>query len=254
MTKKFKYGIFAALIATLMCGLVLGQTFNFYFDQTKYEPEQYVWDEPWTVEVAIDFIDVALTVTGPGYQDTLHDYVLDFTNVAPTPEQYILNSFDYAVKWIVDVEEEILVQGTFSDILFVGESVQYSGTFIPLLAGSGDITMDVGNIVWIEAETINWSYEIIDTVPLQPDYLTVESFAIVGATETYLEDGQVEIEFSTPGPGSYVTFDLTLPEVGTVNFDFQMTTGDHDLFTYSFGALTTGGDLTATLTLITQHS
>lgn len=250
--KHKKIAIVGLMVLTCFAGLGLAQTFNFVFNETMYLPNEYLWQESWDVSLMIDYIKCILTVTGPAYQNSPHDYVLTFENTATDPNNYILMSFDYATRWVVGEEEETLISGTHSDVLLIGGApVEYTGIFTPTLAGLGNIAMDVTNIVWIQSETITWTTEI-DLGEVVS--VAVDSFVITGASRTYTETGQVQITFSTTAPGSYVEFDLTLPETGTTNFDFQTMTETNNLFTYDFDPLTLGGDLTCTVTLIRQHS
>lgn len=253
--QRRKIGIIAALIVSLLIGTVFGSTFYLTFIQTPYDPNLYAWTEPWEVFLSIDYISAYLTITGSAFQFDDHSYELSFENVAEDPLMYLLDAFDYEVVWTVGLDEETLISGSFADMLLVGETVLYEGIFSPTISGIGDLRMNINNIVWTESEAIYWSYTTIDLNDVIPNYIILDSFTISGASTTYFETGQVQIVFSSPSAvPTYVTFDLTLPEIGTVNFDFHLETGTNDMFTYDFGPLTIGGDLTCTLTVITQHN
>jgi len=244
MKHKLKLGLIAlALVASIT--LASAASFYFIFHQTTYFPNEYLWEEPWDIAVTVDYIEAILTITGPAYQNVPHAYILTFENVATDLDNYILMSFDYATKWIVEAEEETLISGSYSGVLLVGdEPIEYTGSLTPTIAGSGDVAMEVSNIVWQQSESITWNTVINNTLP---EYVTVESFTIEGNTKTYLEIGTAVATFSGNG---YVEFDLILPEVGTLHFDALIS----EEFRYDFGPLTVGGELTATLTVTHQYN
>jgi len=244
MKRKLKLAVVVLLAMCALVGYAAAQSLYFYFTQTKYEPSQYHWEAPWTVQEVVDYIEATLNVTGSGVQNQPHDYTLVFKNIAPDVEAYILMSFDYAVNWTVGDQSETLVSRSYSGALLVGENVTYSGVFTPTIYGNGNIELTVENIVWAEAEPITWN-AVVDNP--YPDFVTVADFHIEGASKTYLETGVAVATFSGVG---YVDFNLTLPEVGTIFVDEWPIDQE---YRYEFGPLTTGGDLTATLTVLGQH-
>lgn len=239
---KHKKLITALGLVILICFASFGfaQTFNLIFNVEKYEPKKYSWQEPWTVQQVVDFIQSTLIVNGSGYEGEVHDYVLTLKNVAPDVQLYILSSMNYGVFWQVGAVNETIVSGSYSGILKVGENITYTGTFEPSIYGEGNIVMNINNIVWIEAQPITWTANVVNTFP---EYVTVTSFTIEGAGYTYIEAGTAVAIFS--GPSMYVYFDVTIPEHGTQSFRRLVS----EEFRLDFSALTSGGAKTTTLTV-----
>lgn len=241
-------------LAILVCfaGLGLAQTFNFIFNQTSFEPDNYIWSESWTVTELVDFVEVTLEVTGSGYQSQTHDYDLTIKNVASELD-YILLSCDYEAKFIVGVDEEVLVSGSHVDpILYVGESVTYSGSFAPSLFGSGDIQMSITNALWGRDEAITWSTDIENPYTSK---LTITGFAISGASKTYEQGSADWTMTATDVSATIVSFELRIVETDEIvhtETDYVLVKDVPEVFQYLF-ELTEGGSLTMKLTITDAH-
>lgn len=240
MRTKLKIVSIVLLAALLTVSIVAANTFYFIWIETPFEPNVYNWNEPWQVKEMVDFVEATLTLTGCSYQGQSHDVELIITNVANSPNFYLM-SFSYLATWYVDAEhQETIIAGSYTDDpLAIDSFVTYLDTWIPTLIGDGEIQLDIIDIAWARSETITWT-TVINNQNL--GYCEISSFVIEGATKTFLETGTAVIYFTATGP---LNFDLTIPEIGTQHFE-GITESP---FTYEFGPLTIGGDLTATLTI-----
>lgn len=252
MKHKSKLGLIAlALVAAIT--LASAASFYFIFNQTSFEPDQYTWEEPWTVSELVDFVEATFDVTGSGYAGQTHNYDLTFKNVATEPN-FILLSCDYEAKFIVGVDEEVLVSGSHSSpILYLNEEVLYQGTLAPSLFGVGNVQMAISNILWGVDEAITWTTNEVNSYDGK---LAISAFTVTGASKTY-ETGQVDFTLTaTDLSGTIVSFTVEVVELSQVihtETDYTLVKDVPEAFSYSFQC-ENGGSLTMQLTITDAHS
>lgn len=241
-TKK-KFAIGAILVAIVFTVGALAQSFFFIFNLTAYFPTQYDWQEPWEIKERVDFVEATLNITGPGYEGESHNVELTLKNVA-TESNYVITDMDYAANWTVGTDSEVIIEGSYSGALLVGENVTYSGSFTPTLVGAGNVEMFVSNIVWVESDPITWT---TDTVITGTTGLSIESFEITGATMSKIESGVVSFRINAPMVDiakydykvEVVELNLTIAE-GSVS----SITVDYIDYSFTFDPLEAGGAYT----------
>ena len=241
--KKLKTGIIA-LAALIVVAAVAAQGFNFIWNETPFNPTNYSWQEPWEVKEMVDFLEGTLTITGCAYQGQVHDVNLDITNVATVSNYYALSFAYTALWWVGETNQEVIIQGAYSGVLGIGESMIDTTTWQPSIIGIGEVKLNIIDIIWVQSETITWTTQYETTyVPL-----TITNFAVTGATQTHIESGTVGFTLTLVGAAPSV-WDLTVTIVETS----QLIAEEHDVsfdtdvpqtFTYNFEPLTQGGSLT----------
>jgi hypothetical protein len=238
------------VVAVFMAG-ALAQSFFFIFNETPFSPNQYNWQEPWEVKEMIDFVDAQLTLTGCAYEGQSHDFELVLTNVA-TVSNYYLSAFDYSAKWYIDEShQESIIAGTYSgDLLGIGESVTYTGVWVPTLIGTGVIKMSVIDIEWEYPKPITWETDIVNNVPTK---VTVLNFVVTGASKTFVESGTVTFDIRNVAAGSEtISYAVKIVElnkiVGTATGQI-IPVGETRNYSHDFDALSVPGTYTMRITV-----
>jgi hypothetical protein len=248
--KKLILGI-ALVVAVFMAG-ALAQTFFFIFNETPFSPNQYNWQAPFEIKEMVDFVDAQLTLTGCGYEGQNHIVELVLTNVA-TVADYYLTAFTYSAKWYVDeANQENIIAGTYTgEPLASGESVTYTGEWIPTKIGVGVVKLNVIDIIWSQSEPITWTTEYIDNTD---KIIQIRNFVVTGASVSIAEPGTVSFELNNKG-GSQVTIQYTLEIVElskTIATVTGLTVPGGDTwypYSHGFDALMAGGAYTMRLTV-----
>lgn len=242
---KHKKAILAvALVAALIIGAT-ATTFYFHWIQTPYFPSEYSWQAPWEVKAKVDFVEATLTLTGSSYESDPHDVELVIKNVATEPN-YVVLSMDYQAVWTVGADSEVIIGGTYSGALIVGENVSYTSVFTPALIGIGNVEMSITNIAWVESQPIAWTTEIVS---LEPNEVT--DFIIIGATRTH-EAGTVTFTITqTTHPTIKIDYKVEIVGVTVIAdvLDTVFANGVPQTFTFDIDPLTVGGAQIMRLTL-----
>lgn len=252
MQKKLKIGLITALIAVLAVSAVAAQGFHLIWNEVPFEPNNYSWQEPWEVHEMVDFVDAQLTITGCSYEGQNHNIELVITNVANTPDYYLL-AFTYSAKWYVDeTNQENIITGTYSgDPLAVGDFVTYTDAWIPTVIGVGVVKLNIIDIVWAQSEPITWTTEVVNP---EPDTIEVSDFNVIGATKSYVESGTVSFTLMYNVAGSRARgYKVEIVELSVIigeQSDITLVGNVPQTFTIPFDVLTIGGDFTMRLTVI----
>lgn len=249
MQRKRKLSIIAALIAVLAVSAVAANTFHLIWIETPFEPNQYNWQEPWEVKEMTDFLDATLTIEGCGYQGQLHDIELVIENVATAPSACAL-TFSYTANWYIDSEhQEVIIQGAYDGILAVGESMIDTTTWQPSLIGVGVVQMDIIDIVWTEGYSITWTTEIVDntgeTIDITGFVVDCINSALTGTTSFNLrniEPGSMKVDYKV----EIVELGIVVAEEANIYMDPGFPAVP---YSFEFGPLPSGGDLTMRLTV-----
>lgn len=256
MRSKKKLILGAILLAAVFLAGALAQSFFLIFNETPFTPTNYSWEESWEVKEMIDFVDAQLTLTGCAYEGQSHDVELVLTNVA-TISNYYLVAFDYSAKWYVDeTHQENIIAGTYmGDPLAIGESVAYTGVWVPTVIGIGVVKLNVIDIVWGQPEAITWTK---DKSILGPKLSLVEftSYTITGVTVSLIEPGNVAFGIKNRDATNTIEYNY---KVEIVELSIIIATGSEILqaqkivdYNFDFDALPTGGALTMLVTITTK--
>lgn len=246
-----KTAILAAALVSALIISVAAASLDFIFNQTPYYPGEYSWTAPWEVKQKVEFVEATLTVTGSSYEGDSHNAELILKNVATEPD-YVITDMAYSASWNVGAESEVIIGGTFSGALLVGEIVTYTGVFTPIIVGIGNVEMSVINIVWVESEPITWTKDTTITHSKASD-LEILSFTITGATMSYTEPGTVA--FKIKNKSSYenisLRYKVEIVEAGITVAEASDTVNSMNEKSYSFNfdPVPIGGSLTMLITI-----
>ena len=233
MKTKTKVALGVILVAAVFTMGALAQTFFFIFNLTTYFPSGYDWQEPWEVKERVDFVEAMLSIAGPGYEGESHNVELTLKNVA-TESNYVITDMDYQANWTVGTDSEVIIEGSYSGALLVGENVTYSGSFTPTLVGAGNVEMFVSNIVWVESDPITWTTDTVITGYTGPS-VSIESFEITGATMSKIESGIVSFRIKAPHTAvARYTYNVTIVELDLTIAEGSVDSIAVDYIDYSF--------------------
>ncbi len=245
------------LVAVVFMAGALAQSFFLIFNETPFSPTNYSWEEPWEVKEMLDFVDAQLTLTGCAYEGQSHDVELVLTNVATVSDYYLL-AFDYSAKWYVsETQQENIIAGAYAgDPLGIGESVTYTGVWVPTVIGVGVIKMNVIDILWGQPQAITWAQ---DQAILGPKNSWVEflGYAITGATVSLIEPGNVVFTVKNKDSINPLPYDVKV-EVVELAITVAEVLGEslpanqQKAYSFDFDALPSGGALTMLVTITTK--
>jgi hypothetical protein len=201
-----------------------------------------------------DFVEATLDIVGSAYQQTSHLYNLTLKNIAAEPS-FVLLGCNYVVKFETSpTVNETLISGTHSSpLLYVNNSTKKSGTFVPTLYGSGNVSLYLSNITWGIDTPITWATSINNTYSTQ---LTIASFAIAGASRTYIPGNVTFTMTAMDLQATRVSFQIKIVETGQIirtETDYILVKDVPMNFNYAFTP-TIGGSLTMRLTITNAHA